>query len=276
MAPQKIILFFCIIGLIILILGSGLGCSRDEQSAPLKQSPKITKSINTAPTKNDQTVKESPEPVKTEPVEKKEENLKPDIEKSESKTIQTEKSTSREAVAPVKQEGAPEDKTPANMYTVKSGETLASISGRNEVFGDPIMWPILYRLNYDQLKYLSGSNNLPSQELPQGMKLTIITEQEKKRNLEQRKNQYWVVNVLSSPTAKEIIHTTDRLIKNGYPVYITQVYINSKKYQRLRTGFFTTKSEADEFGRDIMSKLKLKAFWSAKIGNVEFGKYAGF
>ena len=108
------------------------------------------------------------------------------------------------------------------------------------------------------------------------MKLTIITEQEKKRNLEQRKNQYWVVNVLSSPTAEEIIQTTDSLIKNGYPAYITKVYINGKKYQRLRIGFFSTKSEADKIGRDIISKLKLKAFWSAKIGNLEFGKYAGY
>ena len=276
MAPQNIIQLFCRMCLIILVFEFGLGCSRDKQSEPRKKPVKVVRSIVTHPVKKEQAVKEIPKPVKAEPVEEKEEKPKTNIEQSESKAIKTEEMTSKEATGSRKQEDVPEDKTPANIYTVKSGENLALIAGRNEVFGDPIMWPILYRLNYDQLKYLSGSNNLPSQELPQGMKLTIITEKEKKRNLEQRKNQYWVVNVLSSPTAEEIIQTTDRLIKNGYPAYITQTHINGKKYQRLRVGFFTTKKEADKIGRNIMSKLKLKAFWSVKIGNVEFGKYAGY
>jgi len=51
---------------------------------------------------------------------------------------------------------------------------------------------------------------------------------------------------------------------------------DGKKWQRLRIGFFQTKNEADEFGQDMMSKIKLPAFWSAKIGEIEFGKYAGY
>ena len=276
MAPKNIIRLFCRMCLVILMLGFGLGCTSDKQPEPRKKPVKVVQSIVTRTAKKEQAVKEIPEPVKPEPVEKKEENPKTNIEQSESKAIKPEEINSKEAINSEKKEAVPEDKTPANIYTVKPGENLALIAGRNDVFGDPNMWPILYRLNYDRLKHLSGSNNLPFQELPQGMKLTIITDQEKKRNLEQRKNQYWVVNVLSSPTAEEIIQTTDRLIKNGYPAYITQTHINGKKYQRLRVGFFTTKKEADEIGRNIMSKLKLKAFWSVKIGNVEFGKYAGY
>jgi len=276
MAPQNIIRLFCRMGLIILILGFGLGCSRDDQSEPTKKSPKVTQSIRTSPSKADQTVKESPEPVKAEPVEKKEENLKPVIENSDSKKTQPDEIRSKEVIDSGKQEDVTGDKTPANFYTVKPGDNLALIAGRDDVFGDPLKWPILYRLNYDQLNHLSGSNNLPRHELSQGMKLNIITEEEQKKNLEERKNQIWVVNVLSSPIEKEIIQETNRLTEKGYPVYITKVFIEGKKYQRLRIGFFKTKTEADNFGRDIMSKLKLRAFWSAKIGDREFGKFAGY
>lgn len=245
MAPQNIIRLFCRMSLIILILGFGLGCSKDDQSEPPKNSPKIIQSIRTSPSKAGQAVKESPELGKAKPVEKKEEKLKPLIEESKSKKIQPDEITSKGAIESGKQKEVPGDKTPEDFYTVKPGDNLASIAGRNDVFGDPVKWSILYRLNYNQLKHLSGSNNLPRQELSQGMKLNIITEKDQKRNLEERKNQFWVVNVLSSPSEKEIIQETDRLIKNGYPVYITRVYIEGKKRQRLRIGFFKTKSEAD-------------------------------
>lgn len=276
MAYQNIIRLFCRMGFIILILGFGLGCSRNDQPEPPKKSPKVTQSIKTSSSKADKTVKESPEPVKAEPVQKQEEKLKTDIEKSESKTIQPGKITSKSAVDSGKQENAPGDEPLAKLYHVKPGDTLAIIAGRNDVFGDPIKWPTLYRLNYDQLKHLSGSDNLPRHELPQGMTLNIITENEQKRILEERKNQFWVVNVLSSPIEKEIIQETDRLIQKGYPVYITKFYIEGKAWQRLRIGFFNSKTDADKFGREIMSKLKLPAFWSAKIGDREFGKYAGY
>ncbi len=276
MSPQNIIRLLPVMVLIILLLGFWLGCSRDEKPESQKKSPKVVQSIATTAAKKEQPVKESSELDKTEPAEEKEEKPKPEIEKSESKTIQPDEIRLKETIDSEKTEDVRGDKIPANLYTVKPGDNLALIAGRDDVFGDPLMWPILYRLNYEQLKPLSGSDNLPHRELSQGMKLNIITEIEQKRNLEEKKNKFWVVNVLSSPIEKEINQEVNRLIEKGYPVYIAKLYIEGKKWQRLRIGFFQTKNEADKFGQDMMSKIKLPAFWSAKIGEIEFGKYAGY
>ena len=39
-----------------------------------------------------------------------------------------------------------------STYTVKSGETLADIARRHEVFNDEFMWPLLYKANRDQIR----------------------------------------------------------------------------------------------------------------------------
>ena len=36
--------------------------------------------------------------------------------------------------------------------TVRSGENLADIAARKEVYGDPFLWPLIYKANRDQIK----------------------------------------------------------------------------------------------------------------------------
>jgi nucleoid-associated protein YgaU len=36
-------------------------------------------------------------------------------------------------------------------YVVRKGDSLWSIAGRRDVLGDPFAWPLLYRLNRDQI-----------------------------------------------------------------------------------------------------------------------------
>lgn len=41
---------------------------------------------------------------------------------------------------------------PITKYEVRDGETLSTISARPEVYDDPLLWPILYKANRDQIK----------------------------------------------------------------------------------------------------------------------------
>ena len=40
----------------------------------------------------------------------------------------------------------------SNEYTVISGDNLWNISGKNEVYGNPYQWPLIYKANSDQIK----------------------------------------------------------------------------------------------------------------------------
>lgn len=48
-------------------------------------------------------------------------------------------------------------------YHVSEGETLLSIATRQEVYGDPLLWPLLYKANRDQIK--DPRKIYPGQEL---------------------------------------------------------------------------------------------------------------
>ena len=52
-----------------------------------------------------------------------------------------------------------------NQVEVKAGETLSDIAARQEVYGDALLWPLVYRANRDQIKD-------PQQIFP-GQSLTI-------------------------------------------------------------------------------------------------------
>jgi nucleoid-associated protein YgaU len=39
-----------------------------------------------------------------------------------------------------------------SVYLVKKGETLVDISAKKPVYGDPYLWPLLYKANRDQIR----------------------------------------------------------------------------------------------------------------------------
>jgi nucleoid-associated protein YgaU len=58
-----------------------------------------------------------------------------------------------EPPTPPKAASKPQPKVvPASSYTVKEGETLWIISAQPQVYGDGLLWPLLYQANRDQIK----------------------------------------------------------------------------------------------------------------------------
>ena len=240
------------------------GCSREEPPPPPVKKHKIAMPIKRPVQEMDETSLHS-----------KQENAKEEAE--EATKVKT-AAVEEKAIKPpeteiMEKETVVEEVT--GYYIVKKGDSLSNIAGRGDVYGDPLKWPILYRLNMDKLATLEAGEDFLESELPEGVMLKIITPDEAKENLERRLHNVWVVNVLSATTNEKIIHVAIRLIKNGYPVYITRATVKGKDWMRLRVGFFKNKTEADTEGKRIMSLLNLSNSWVTKIGKEleEFGGY---
>lgn len=161
-------------------------------------------------------------------------------------------------------------------YTVKSGDNLSAIAAREDVYGDPSKWPILYRLNTDELGKLKLGEIFPDRELPEGVRLKIISPDEVRENLKTRVHNLWAVNVLSATTNTKIIPPAIKLINNGYPAYITRAKVKGKDWIRLRVGFFKSRTEADTEGKKIMAMLKLADSWVTKAGKKELEEFGGY
>ena len=254
-----------VIAIIILsVLFFGPGCSGEEEPAHLTQKPKVVKPIiRPASPKSNTSVGVR--------------EVKPESEKkaagAQSKTIK------REAFnkpGPIAEKGKKTLKEEAGYYIVKKGDTLSSISGREDVYRDPLKWPILYRLNMDRLNKLKTGEDFPEKKLPAGVRLKIITQKKAKENRKKMTNKLWVVNVLSATTGSETNPVAIRLVKKGYTAYITRARVNGKDWIRLRVGFFSTKADAESMGQKIMKALHLNDSWPARIGPMELKEFAGY
>ena len=161
-------------------------------------------------------------------------------------------------------------------YTVKKGDSLSAIAARTDVYGDPLKWPILYRLNIDKIGELQLVEDFLDRELPEGVMLKIITSDEARENLKRNAHNIWSVNVLSATTRVDIIPSTIMLIRNGYPVYITSAKVKGKDWMRLRVGFFKNKIEADAERKEIMTLLNLDNSWVTKVVQKELEEFGGY
>ncbi len=118
-------------------------------------------------------------------------------------------------------------------YKVQKGDSLSTVAGSEDVYGNTLMWPSLFRLNMDRLggmkvveafdlKWSSlfrlntdrsnGVNvleNFEAEELPEGLNLKFITEKDAKENLAEVAQKIWVVSVISSQNMKSACHYID-------------------------------------------------------------------
>ena len=224
------------------------GCSREEP--PPVQESKVVRPIKRP---------EKAKPLLTDRDERAEDVA---METQEASTAAREKETAVEEVT--------------GYYIVKKGESLSHIASRADVYADPLKWPFLYRRNLDKLSKLPLGELLPESELPEGLRLRIISPDEVRENLKGRLHKLWVVNVLSTTTNEMITPVAVRLITNGYLVYITRAKVKGRDWIRLRVGFFKDRTEADREGERIMAMLNLADCWVTKVDKEEHKEFGGY
>ena len=280
-----------------------LGCSREDKSPetgqdagtakqavlkPLKQKiqPPETRATEEpakkpepsvqVPTSQQQEQAQTPSGTQQEqpqkpPVAQQEQAQPQEKEKRESHPPKTVARSSSSRVAP-----KAVSKLAGDTYQVEPGDTLAKVAAKKEVFGDPLKWAILYRLNAAALESVSQDENLPDAPLPAGVKLGIPGTEEMKEKIDQRTGCMWVVNVLSATTKREVVPAVVSLIRKDYPVYVVSARVNEKDYMRVRVGFFKTMEQAQAEARKIKEMLSLKDSWVTRMPMGEFAEFAGY
>jgi len=167
-----------------------------------------------------------------------------------------------------------------SVYQTRKGDTLKSLAGRRDFYGDSLKWPLLYILNRDELNAKSlEAEKLPDVPLSVGMMLAYVKVQEaekKKDTLLREGKNWWVVNVISSTNMREIQPLAIKLMNNGHFVYIVEWLYKKKSWKRLRLGFFKDQEEATQKGNEVLKILGLKSFWTVEAPWKEINEYLGF
>ena len=159
-------------------------------------------------------------------------------------------------------------------YLVQPGDSLAVVAGREDVFGDPLKWPVLYQLNREKLSGMTLDARLPERPLPEGIRVRYRLGAEEGERAGPRTKQTWVVNVISSPTADRIDGPAAKLLKRGYPVYISRAMVKGQKWMRLRVGFYDNREAALKAGGKLQEILGQEDSWPVRIGPEETEEFA--
>lgn len=161
------------------------------------------------------------------------------------------------------------------LYMIKKGDTLFKIAGDKDVYGDPLKWPSLFRLNMDAIIEMDLTDDFEHRALPEALILRSLTPQEAKKNLTKLGHRAWVINILSAYTSNAIVPLAINLMKNGYHVYITRANVQGKELLRLRVGFFKGLAETSSATEALSSLINLDDFWvtTSEKELREFGGY---
>jgi len=244
---------------------SCFGCSKEESPPPPVEKYKVVMPVK----------RPAPETAETELPSKVEKGKEEAEEPAEVKTA----AVGEKAVEPPGTETIEKEKAAgeeAGYYTVKRGDTLSSISGREDVYADPLKWPLLYRHNMGKIGELQLVHDFLDRELPEGVVLRIIRPDEARENLRRKATRAWAVNVLSAPTQQALISSAIRLMREGYPVYLTSATVKGRNWIRLRVGFFRDKTEADMERKEITALLNISNSWVTEVGQKELEEFGGY
>jgi len=181
------------------------------------------------------------------------------------------------SVAQAKPEPASERTGGRNTYRVPKGESLALVAGRKDIYGDPLKWSSLYRLNMERLNAAGGSSgDFCDRELPEGLDLTFLTLPQVKENVNKFSEKPWIVHVISSQEMNQVVEPAIKLMQNGYHVYLAKARVKGKDWIRLRVGFFEAGSDASEAGKKIKALLNISDLWVTKTTRNELESYGAY
>jgi len=288
---------FSVIFFLTLSSSFFMACSKDDQTE--RQEPKmivmpIKRPISpksSAPLQNDETPgkkSEQKSPTFTSQMDRTESEtgtiqITPEaFTPSQEEQAETQQETTTNAQAPDKQTEKEQIEIPQeasekeNLYTVLKGDSLSKISEKNEVYGNPLLWTSLFRLNLDVFKEMEPTKDFHHKELPEGLVLRFVTPSEAAEVLGGFGKRIYSVNVLSAETSKRITPVATKLLTNGFSAYICTGTVDDKEWMRLRVGFFKSRSEAKEVAQQIASLLDGTKVWVVKISKSEASDYCGY
>ena len=151
------------------------------------------------------------------------------------------------------------------------------MAGRKQVYGDPLMWPSLLRLNPKILTFTRDTDALPRLELPAGTELLFVTQAAAVAERVKIGSRFWAVNVASKSEERLLARLVVPLIQSAYRPYITAISVKGVEYRRLRVGFFKSQTEAVAVAKDIQKKLSLpEQPWIQQVSQEEFKRHAGY
>ncbi len=286
---------FSAIFFLFLAVSFFIACSKDDQTE-VQKTKKIVMPINKSVSPNTSTSLQKEETKEKEdeqqsPVTISQENkTESEVETTETTpetiTLNLENETPHSTTNVVqvsdvpseeKQIEMPQDDTEQDgLYTVEKGDSLSKISERNDIYGNPLKWTSLFRLNMSKFKEMELTRYFHIQELPEGLILRFVTSSEAAEVLAEFDNRIYSVNVLSTETSKQITLHATTLLTNGFNAYICTGTANDKEWMRLRVGFFKNHSEAVEVGKQISSVLNGTNVWVVEIGKTETNDYCGY
>ena len=247
------------ISIFLLLMVLLAGCSEDERPQVPAKRNSVKRPIDRPETKKDE-VLPTPKEIKPETVLKEEE----ETEITPSETIQ-----------PVKEDEIKKEED-KGYYIINKGDSLTKIAGKGDVYGDPLKWPIIYRLNMVILGGIGIDKDAPYRDLEEGIRLRIIRPDDASEILKTMPKKLWIINTLSAQKRERIVPNTIRLIKNGYHAYLTRTRVKGEDWTRVRVGFFRNRKEAEKEGKKIKELMNLNEVWITKVDEKEFEEFGGY
>ena len=135
-----------------------------------------------------------------------------------------------------------ESRAPAteSFYRVKKNESLLDIAGRQDVYGDALKWPSLFRLNRTALEKMKVTDNLPTEKLPEGLRIKYVSRDEVSERLVEVADRLWVVDVASAKSMNAVVPDAILLMRKGYSAYLTNPSLRGRNGQGCGWGFTKT------------------------------------
>jgi tetratricopeptide (TPR) repeat protein len=171
----------------------------------------------------------------------------------------------------------PEPRLPAKeaFCKVRKNDSLADIAGRQDVYGDALKWPSLFRLNRSALEKMRVTESLPSEKLPEGLRLKYVSRDEAAERLVEVGDKLWVVDVASAKSMSGVVPPAILLMRKGYHAYLSKSHLAGEEWIRLRVGFYKDILEALKVSEEVKASLNMSETpMPMKIDKKELERFA--
>ena len=83
----------------------------------------------------------------------------------------------------------------------------------------------------------------------------------------------WVINALSTQDPAKVQDLLTKLQATNHTIYTYEKEVDGQNWHRVRVGFFRTKAEAEQVGRQLAARYHLPEPWLVKPGPQEINKF---